>query len=230
MVTLPRWALVALACALGGSLLLVAYLLGRESARPEPVLTVARPTRPVPPPTATAAPPVAESPAPAVDAFAAPPSESPTWPAAPRQLAPATPSGGEPAPVPTRPGPATSEVEAYFARLEQVQLNDVSTSPEAAQQMLSAMTGGDTSQFDRLLAEAERAEREVRSISPPERCRAYHAALLELLHDSTLMLGDLKKAIGAEDSNQLLALGAKAADLQRRGDALKEQEKALRNQ
>jgi hypothetical protein len=222
MVNLPRWVLVALVAALGVSLLLVAYLLGRDSGRGEAVEPAIRARRPAAARPAPAATPAA--------GFAVEPTVAPVeWPTAgiarseqPEvQAAPIQPSGAS-------RHAASAEVDAYFSRLERIQLTGVSASPEAAQAMLNAMLQGDSTTFDRLLADAERGEREVRGITPPPRCVAYHAALLDLLGESRALLGELKGAIGAEDPSRLMALGVSASELQRKGEALKEQEKALR--
>jgi hypothetical protein len=224
MVSLPRWVLVTLAAALGVSLLLVAYLLGRQSQRGQEVnepLPLRRPAvaRPVP----------AATPARAPETAPEPTQEPAAWPTVgvARSAQPEAPTVSGQPPAPARRA-ARPEVDAYFSRIEQIQLSGVSASPEAAQTMLNAMLQGDSTSFDRLLADAERGEREARGITPPPQCAAYHAALLDLLRESRVLLVDLKGAIGAEDPSRLLALGARAAELQRKGEALKEQEQALR--
>ena len=223
MVSVPRWVLVTLAAALGVSLLLVAYLLGRQSQSGDRVAPapLARP--------AAAQARSAATPPTVVRTAPEPTQEPAVWPTVgvARSAQPESPTVSVQPPAPARRS-ARPEVDAYFSRIEQIQLSGVSASPEAAQTMLNAMLQGDSTSFDRLLADAERGEREARGITPPPQCAAYHAALLDLLHESRALLVDLNGAIGAEDPSRLLALGARAAELQRKGEALKEQEQALR--
>lgn len=158
--------------------------------------------------------------------------------AAPAAVDPASPAGSIPAEGPPtvspagaapkaaaapRPGPDAAEagrVAAYFAQLERIQAGGSGSSEEAAQRMLAALLQGDASAFDRLLADAEQAERAARQVNPPPECADHHAGLLQLLAESREVLQALRAAIDGEDSASLIATAARATALQQRAERL----------
>ena len=94
--------------------------------------------------------------------------------------------------------------------------------------MLMAMLQGDTSEFDRLVAAAEAAEREVKAIQAPPECQPYHALLVSVLAESRALLADLRAATGGQDTGGLANLAARAASLQAEAEELRTRERALR--
>lgn len=220
-VQVNRGVLVALAGALGLSLLALAYLLGREAARTDPSAP------PVPPRSAA---PVAGT-----GAAMAAPSGSPGIPDA---GAP----GSSPAPaleslVPPGPaGPAEARdhqagaVQAYFAALDRIAPGQLAGDPQAlAQEMLAGLAKGDASGFDRLLGQAEEARRKVAALAPPAPCAAFHAESLAVLDENLALLRAIRRALeGAEGEGALGALVSRAQAAQARAEVLERADKALR--
>jgi hypothetical protein len=222
---------VGLAVALAASLLAVAYLMGRESLRAEPAVTAA-PARPAPPPML---PPATDVMAPvlppATEVGEVPPPNGAPDHAVERPPAPA------PGSIPEPPAAAALQVDAaaagrvaaYFARLGKISgsgLND--PSQEAAQRLLGAALQGDTTALDGLVADTERAEREVQAIVVPPECAEYHRELLGSLVDGRALLGDLRATLAGEGSDRLVQMSARAAALQRRAEDLHSRERDLR--
>jgi len=124
---------------------------------------------------------------------------------------------------------AAGRVAAYFARLGRISssgLND--PSQEAAQRLLGAALQGDTTALEGLIADTERAEREVQAIVAPPECAEYHRELLGSLADGRALLGDLRATLASEDSDRLIQMSARAGALQRRAEDLHGRERDLR--
>ena len=222
-VSIPRWLLATIVAALALSLLVVAYLLGRESGRSVASEAPFRPSRPNRAQPATAPP---ASPAPVEPAAESVPAGHGSEAEAPA-LGPA--SAVESAAATATPvSPESRPVALYFARLDAIQIGDGGLSPEAGQAMLTAMLQGDASGFDRLVADAERAERDAAAVVPPPECASYHRSLLDLLHESRTLLADLRSAIGSEDKDEVFAIASRASALQQRAEQLRGQENELR--
>ena len=195
MVTVPKWLLAGLAVALGASVLAVAYLAGRESMRAEPAATAAPAPAPatevgeVRPPNVAPDHAVERAPTPAAESLAGPPAAA----ALPADRA------------------AAGRVAAYFARLDRMVASGLDDpSGEAAQQLLGAALQGDTTALDGLIADTERAEREVRAMVAPPECAEYHRELLASLADGRAILRDLKATLAGEDSDRLVQMSARA--------------------
>ncbi len=118
---------------------------------------------------------------------------------------------------------------AYFAQVERVQgSGELPGGSDAAQRLLAAVLQGDTSGFDRLIAETAQTESEVEGIEAPPECHAYHDSLVALLEESQALLTDLRVAIAGEDTDRLSSLGARATSLQTKAEELRAQEQELR--
>jgi len=124
---------------------------------------------------------------------------------------------------------AAARVAAYFGRLDMISgggLHDPSR--EAAQRLLEAALQGDTTALDGLIADTERAEREVQTIVAPPECAEYHRELLGSLADGRALVGELRATLASEDSNRLVQMSARASALQRRAEELHSRERDLR--
>jgi hypothetical protein len=226
-VTLPRWALVGLVAALAASLLALAFSAGRASVPAErrAAEPIPRPSQPRNAP-ALPAPPATATPEPAV------PAEVDLLEALPATRATQQPAALAVAPPPTpRPGDTTAagRVAEYLARVERIQgSGGLPEGSDGAERLLTAVLQGDTSGFDRLIAETRRAESEVQTIQAPPECRAYHASLVALLGESRALMTDLRAAIAGEDAERLSTLGAAAASLQTKAEELRVQDQELR--
>jgi hypothetical protein len=230
-VAVPRWLLASLAVVLGVSLLAVAYLMGRQSLRAEPAVT-AVPARHAPaprPPTATEVTAPTAVPAPAVgEAHSS--GETPDHQVE-RGPVPDLRPIAEPhaAAAPQVDAAAAGRVAVYFAGLDRVSGTGFSgLSQEGAQRLIAAAVGGDTSGLDGLVADAERAEREVQATLAPPECVEYHHELLGLLSESRALLEELRTAMAAQNSDGLVLMSARAGALQRRAEELRDREKNLR--
>lgn len=117
----------------------------------------------------------------------------------------------------------------YLARVERVQgSGGLPEGSDGAQRLLTAVLQGDTSGFDRLIADTRKAESEVKAIQPPPECRAYHAFFVALLGESRDLMTDLRAAIVGADTDRLSSLGERAASLQTKAEELRAQEQELR--
>jgi hypothetical protein len=231
-IAVPRWLLASVVGALALSLLVVAYMVGMEAGRRvatapsvQPHVQPSRAPRATPP-VAVATPEVIEPPAAPADVPEEPPLRPASQPA-PRPVGRAAAPAAPPA-TGVAASPESRSVADYFARVERIHVGDGGLSPDAAQGMLASMLQGDTSGFDKVVADARQGERELAEVVPPPACAGYHAALGSVLHDSLAMLGELRSAITSGDTNAVLAASGRASELQRRAEALKEQERELR--
>jgi hypothetical protein len=222
--------------ALGGALVLalvvIAFLLGRESQRgpaPPTVSSVAAPilehpraAPPAPPPPAAA--PNVAPPAPA-PAPAAPPA-APT----PAAAAVDDPSGA--APPPTR-GASPEQTEraalrAYLAVVDSIQVGPAGDPQAFAQELANAAMGGDTSRLDALVRELGDAESKVAAVSPPGAAAAHHGALLAQLRQSRAVLSDLSRGLARKDPSILGRVAGQAQSMQAAATALEREDKQLR--
>lgn len=229
-----RRIVLALTAALGLALLTIAFLLGRITAKPAaaPIATV-----PVESPRATSPAPTSPSLPTTVSDLppseAEPPTSPVTGPLESRNLGasqsqPATVVG--PTESPTRTPPGASQISKYFAEVER--LEDLGGGdPQAfANSMMPALSSGDFSGFDELLAKAQSQRQRLLSIAPPSQCAEYHRLALALSADSVTMLERLKAALMKGDSMTLVAIAsdgrtleAQAARLKVMGEKIKRQ-------
>ncbi|MBT8470536.1 MAG: hypothetical protein KJN97_17450 [Deltaproteobacteria bacterium] len=245
-----RRTVVALSVALGAALLLIAFLLGRESAGA---------------PEGEAVSPGASRPA-DVDPD---PLELPTedessrrWPAwadltdENPSRARATDSAGrvveriegppadsfaatqtqDPAQPQTRPNAAVkapaeqqgSSVEAYFQQVDLIHSEEGAGDPNAfAMDLIKGGLGGASSGFDQLIADTKRMEREMYTLTPPVSCESFHEASIEARVESREMLERMKRAIMGRDIEQLNAIALQSKTLQTKARAMKEMRRQI---
>jgi hypothetical protein len=222
---MERKALYVLAAVLAAALLVIAFLLGRESSPPH-------------------------APAPLVAAAPAPPS-GPVAPAVPRdethsETAPSP--GAQPvlptlAPVttfaPAAPAAAPAsmagraEVAAYFQAVDAIEadVKKATGDPEAlAQLILKHATDGDMSDFDELLAAQGRLLDRLRAVAAPAACAEHLQKSVAAVEDAIRLLRQTRDAVASRDMSNLTQLGAVGQDVERRarevdalGTALKKQ-------
>lgn len=228
---------IALASALAFSLLAIAFLLGRVTAKPaEPAATMATPAS-VPVAGANAANPTSLTPESTTASIATPESASSeaAEPALARLGPPLPPAfGSRPAAPPSNPNPtlpASPDRQAitdYFERIEAI--DDIgSGDPQAfATSMLQSVASGDFSGFDDLLARARRQQDRLRGITPPRSCVDHHRLALVLSGDSVRILENIKAALVRGDSAALMSIAAEGGDLQTRANQLKSMGEAIK--
>lgn len=218
-VQLPRGALVALCAALVLALMAVAFLLGRQSARPAPpgLATVASPSSP-------AAGPVPQDPPAGVASVVPAPWSEATPGAPPGSPAPA---GGT---LAVEPDDESGAVAAYFGQIDRLEAASRSWSDpqQLALQIVQQGARGDQRGLDDLLATARQARESLRAVAVPPACRAHHAESLALMDAALDLLARLGPALSAQDFIALQGLASAAQELETRTKRLQALEADLR--
>lgn len=233
---IPKWLIAAALLLFVTLIATVAFLVGRETARPATVAsTAAAATASQEPAAATGAAPDTDTqtlplPAP-LGALTSPSNETPASSAkASFDAAPATASS--PVTVADHSSGAVEargRVATYFRQMDAIQLGAPIGDQQAfATTILGAAVSGDLSGFDDLVRQAGDAERRALAVQPPSECAEYHQLAVTLLRDSASMVAALRDGIKRGDADALTAVGAAAQRLQPRAEALAETEKALR--
>lgn len=229
----------ALAATFGGllvvALLVIAFLLGRESRAPEPVA----PAAPVVAPPVSADEPAEHDPAPVREE-----------PAEQREIAVEDDGtrleqrGGEliisnterddraaEAPAPVReaaPSGDRAALSAYLDQLDDLEAGPTTDNPQQfAQQLASSAMSGDTSQLDSLAKDIARAEAKARALSPPSEASAFHSQVIAQLAESREMIERLSDAFAAKDPNALTSLVDRAKTLEDRAREIESTKKDL---
>lgn len=118
---------------------------------------------------------------------------------------------------------AGSQVTAYFLRMDAIQSESVAGDPNTfAMGLIKAGLGGSTSGFDQLIADTQRMEEEIRAVTPPPSCEAYHQMNLESLAESREIIDEMKTAFERRDFSRLTAIAQRAGVLQHDAQALQE--------
>ncbi len=247
-----RKAIWWLAGALGLALLALAFLLGRESMRPAPMVEMPgdASSSEADPATAEASR-VEEAPttdSPTVDASATEESASSIDPVTPRATARVERRpDGRIVLSNTRDGkkrdvrPTVKSRSArknrdqpksageYLDRMDAIRYGEEAADPNAfAVALINAGMSGSTEGFDELIADTEGMEQEMKSITPPPSCEKYHEASLEALGHGRAILIELKNAISTRDVSKVAEVAQEAAALQAKVDELTRLETNLR--
>jgi hypothetical protein len=128
----------------------------------------------------------------------------------------------------TRPSPQEMSVEAYFQEVDLIHSEEGAGDPNAfAMDLIKGGLGGATSGFDQLIADTKQMEREMQSLTPPATCEAYHEASIEALVESRDMIERMKRAIVGRDLEQLNAIALQSKVLQKKAQAMKEMRKQI---
>ena len=219
---------VVLAGALGCSLLAIAFLLGRVTAKPGDGVRIEEATPALAAPTATVGP-IAPAPEPAaggandstpglnVGPIPFPPIEAP----------------GKPVAEAASSNPLTADqqaIAAYFVQLERIE--DVGAGdPQAfAASMLQSVSSGDFSGFDDLLTKSRLQQERLRRVATPQACREHHGLALALSADSVSMLERIKAALMRGDSTALITIASEGRTLEEQANRLKSMGEAIKKQ
>lgn len=242
-----RTLVIALGTALGAALLVIAFLLGRESGRQAEV-------------PATANPPMRAD-ADELTSSAAPSErEARRWPAWAdleewQDEEPAVPTTATQAgnvrleerpdgtlvlsnrtPIPTPPsatptpaaGAPGHEITDYFIQMDVIRSQSGAGDPNAfAMDLIKAAMGGSTAGFDQLIDDTSRMEAAARQVTPPPDCEAFHQENLAALAESREVLSDMKAALERGDIGELTTIARRAGSLQARAQALQETRKRI---
>jgi hypothetical protein len=120
-------------------------------------------------------------------------------------------------------------VTAYFQQIDLIRSNAGAGDPNSfAMDMIKAGMGGATSGFDRLIADTDTMIQEIKRMTPPPSCMVYHQANLGALEEARAMLEGLKVAISTQDVQTLGPLAQQAANLQNKAESLKVLQEQIR--
>ncbi len=230
--------MLALASALGLSLLVIAFLLGRVSVKPEVIALSPASAEARPPSNLVSAIPSSNAMSPAAIESTFPSAETETrhpgtenvdsvggvTPPT-KSLAPLAPNAATGPVLPT-----LSPVALYFAQVDRLEDMGGGDPQEFASSMMPALSSGDFTAFDDLLTKARAQRQRLQSLAPPSSCVDHHRLALALSSDSVAMLERLKAALMKGDSLALVSIAsdgrtleAKAAQLKAMGEAIKKQ-------
>ena len=231
-VRVSRSLLYGLVVVAAGSLLAVAFLLGRASGTAPAPAAALRPgavAAPAASPGADA--PTAPGPAPTNGSLSEPAPVAPPL-AGVFVREPVTPPALS-APDPTAPAPADPEraaVSAYLATIDRIQPAEIGGSAEsAANELAMALAKGDTSGLDTMIRDTEAAKRQLAAVAPPPQCAAHYRECAGSLDDGLEMLRALRDALASPDpTSALLGVSARATGLRERAEALQREDAALR--
>lgn len=225
-VQVSKKTLVVLVASLSGSLLVLAFLLGRMSAplgpgeapvaeagrelpvsgpsRSESGGTIPLPVAPLPdrPQTLEVSEPVPQQPAPQVQ-----PDPAPVIPAKPDPPAP---------PRPKMPSAEAAKVRKYLAEVEGITAGteDLGNPSTFATDLLNQSMMGDTSGIDTLLSQAQQSQAALSAIRPPQSCKEHYRLMSAQMKASVGLLQQLKTALQTSDSSGLAALAGQGSAMQ----------------
>lgn len=121
------------------------------------------------------------------------------------------------------PAQGGGAVAAYFQQIDVIHSGEGAGDPNSfAMSLIKSGLGGSTSGFDQLIADTEHMEKEMQAVRPPPSCERYHEASIDALVDSRQMLERMKNAITGRDIAALNAIALESKELQRKADAIKE--------
>jgi hypothetical protein len=120
-------------------------------------------------------------------------------------------------------------VAEYFQQVDVIRSEAGAGDPNVfAMDMIKAGLGGATAGFDRLIADTDRMTREMKSVTPPPSCLSYHQATLQSLEEARGMLESMKGAITTRDMQSLSEIAQQAAALQAKAAALERMQEQIR--
>lgn len=218
-----------LSAALVGALLVIAFLAGRLSVKPDVVnapgvqaaqsetASKQQPAAVLPVPVQISAPPDNRQPHP--ETPVARPVQMPV------QIPLQDPHHAEtPQTSGTVPDPA---VVAYFARIDAIQVEGNGDPTAFAQSMVGGIEQGDSSQMDKLIGEAKQALSKIREVRPPVSCVEYHRRLIEALNESVGGLERFRNTIEKHDMNSVASVATELEGTQQKINDLESLRKHL---
>jgi hypothetical protein len=213
---------IGLAVALGLALLIIAFLLGRQSQpSPAPVYV----TIPSPAPAAAVNPEATGAPA-AIPGATAPAALAPEAPAAPPivALAPtATPLPAASAAPAANNDAVRASVARYFSEVEALQAASKGWSGDpntAAQQILKEAVEGQSGSFDALVEANRTLVERLRAVQAPEPCAAHLQRTIEAVQQASALLDKMRTALRSQNQTALLALVAEGQGVERQARAV----------
>lgn len=118
---------------------------------------------------------------------------------------------------------ARSTTSAYFMQMDLIRSEAGAGDPNAfAMELIKAAMDGSTAGFDQLVADMQRMEQQVRRVTPPPPCENYHQRSLATLAEGREILEEMKDAIVRRDIESLTAIAKKAAALEAKAESLQQ--------
>lgn len=213
-VPIPRSVLAALVVGLVGLLVVVAFLIGRESTHRTPQPSASASLQPAAAPSAAT---VEGSHATASTLAAVPLGASDLGLAAPPTAAPTTGPASASSAVPPQ-DPTGAAVRHYFEEIEALQAqgkywNDAES---FGRTLIDQASRGDASGFDELIAANQRVRDSVAAMTVPAPCEEHHSRTVRLLDEGLSLLKDVKSRFHSEEATGLEAIAANAYAIQNR--------------
>ena len=119
--------------------------------------------------------------------------------------------------------PSRLAVTDYFLHMHTIQSEAGAGDPNTfAMGLIKAGIGGSTAGFDQLITDAKRMEGEIRKLTPPPSCVSYHEANLQALAESRAILEDTQEMFARRDFSKLTTIARRAGTLQLKAKALPE--------
>lgn len=124
--------------------------------------------------------------------------------------------------------PRENSVGAYFQQIDLIHSEEGAGDPNVfAMNLIKGGLGGASSGFDQLIADAKKMEREMHTLTPPVSCEGFHEASIETLVESREMLERMKRAILTRDIEQLNGIALQSKTLQTKVQAMKEMRRQI---
>ena len=216
----PRALLLTLSGLLLATLLVVAFLLGREAGRAEtaaPDQLAEASLAPVEPAPARRA-----APRPRPEPPPRPRRNDPEPPPPSRSATPPPPTPAPVAPVtPTIDPRERAAVARYFEEFDEIAGSNVGAgdAETMAMALLSQATGGDWSQFDELGDSQRAALQRLRGLQVPPVCRDYHQQMITLLEAGAALLDEVRQGVQSGNLGALSTLTRTSQRLQADAEA-----------
>lgn len=144
--------------------------------------------------------------------------------------APVAPAPAPSEPSETHPKAPSPELRVYFQKVDEA-VKDSSNLGDANQfatEILQRSLNGDSSGFDRLLANTEKAQAALKAIHPPEACKEHFRLLQRQLEASENLLRKVKAATVSMDTSALSALSSEGHAMEEEAKKFQELERKLR--
>ncbi|MEM7137383.1 MAG: hypothetical protein AAF500_12425 [Myxococcota bacterium] len=127
------------------------------------------------------------------------------------------------------PGSQDLSVSGYFDQMDSIRAGDEMADPNAfAMGIVRSAFSGSTEGIAKLREDAAALEQEMLAIKPPPACATYHAQSLEAVAEGKALLEDLEAGIVNRDIQRLTAIADKAKALQASTAELQAMERQLR--
>ncbi len=125
--------------------------------------------------------------------------------------------------APTAQDGSVAQVVSYFAKVDSIQAGPAGISAESfAQQIAADAAQGKTEGFDQLQSDLDRMDQELRALAPPPVCKEFHDLTISSIQDAKSLMGDLRRTFTTGDAAGAMAIAGKAQAAQAKTEQIKE--------